>query len=144
MRLNSDLSDLAFRALFCLIFVGLGGEHIVDDALIQKLMPTWVPYKRLVSLGCGLWLLGWGTLVLLGWQLRWAAQALGAFLIAVTLTVHVPGVVARPLFVDAEAVWLWDILQRTNLVKNICLLGVCFHLMHHRLGKYSLARYLGK
>ena len=70
MRLNADWSDLAFRGLFCLIFVGLGGEHIVDDALIQKLMPAWVPYKRLVSLACGLWLFGWGTLVLLGWQLR--------------------------------------------------------------------------
>ena len=60
MRLNANWSDLAFRGLFCLIFVGLGGEHIVDDALIQKLMPAWVPYKRLVSLACGLWLFGWG------------------------------------------------------------------------------------
>ena len=60
-----------------------------------------------------------------------------------TLAVHVPGVVAQPVFATEEATWMWDILQRTNLVKNICLLGVCFHPLHHRLGKYSLARYLG-
>jgi hypothetical protein len=27
--------------------------------------------------------------------------------------------------------------------KNVCLLGGCFHFLHHRLGKYSLVRYLG-
>ena len=67
---------------------------------------------------------------------------MGALGAVVTLVVHVPGVLARPVFVESEALWLWDILQRTNLVKNICLLGVCFHFLHHRLGKYSLARYL--
>jgi hypothetical protein len=71
------------------------------------------------------------------------ATGLGAFAAVVTLAVHVPGGLARPVFVESEALWLWDILQRTNLVKNICLLGGCFHFLHHRLGKYSLARYLG-
>ena len=39
MRISSDLSDLLFPALFCLIFIGLGGEHMVADELIQQLMP---------------------------------------------------------------------------------------------------------
>lgn len=66
---------------------------------------------------------------------------MGALGAVVTLVVHVPGVLARPVFVESEALWLWDILQRTNLVKNISLL-VFFHFLHHRLGKDSLARYL--
>ncbi len=141
MKLDADLSDLLFRALFCLIFVGLGAEHIIDDALIQKLMPDWVPLKRGVSVLCGVWLFGWGGLILIGWQLRWTALALGFFLVVVTLGVHLPGVLASP-YLDADCAWMWDILQRTNLVKNVCLLGVCFHLLHHEVGRYSLAHYL--
>ena len=138
MQISSDLADLIFRIFFCLIFVGLGGEHIVSDALIQRLMPSWVMYPRAVSIACGFWLLGWGTLILLGWHIRWAAIALGAFLIIVTVLVHLPGVMNYPSNLPASSQWMWDILQRTNLVKNLCLLGVCFHLQHHKVGKYSL------
>ena len=46
------------------------------------------------------------------------ATGLGAFAAVVTLAVHVPGGLARPVFVESEALWLWDILQRTNLVKK--------------------------
>ncbi len=138
MKINADVADLMFRSLFCLIFVGLGGEHIVSDTLIQRLMPSWVMYPRAVSLLCGFWLLGWGTLIFLGWHIRWAAVALGSFLVVVTVVVHLPGVFHCPATIDPKNRWMWDILQRTNLVKNICLLGVCFHLLHHSVGKYSL------
>ncbi len=138
MKISPDSADLLFRCLFCLIFVGLGGEHIFSDTLILRLMPEWVPAPRLVSLACGIWLSVWGTFILVGWKLRWAAFALGAFLVVVTIAVHLPGVVSAPDSITAESRWLWDILQRTNLVKNLCLLGVCFHLLHHQLGKYSL------
>ena len=144
MRMNRDLADLLFRSLFCLIFVGLGSEHLMSDDLIQMLMPTWVPFKRLVSIGCGVWLVGWGGLILVGWGLRWAALALGAFLAIVTIGVHVPGVLSSPPEIHPDCVWMWTILQRTNLVKNLCLLGVCFHLLYHEVGKYSLEHYLRK
>ncbi len=133
-----------FRFLFCLIFVGLGGEHILDDTLIQRLMPEWVPYKRLVSFLCGLWLAGWGMLILIGWRVNWAAVALGAFLVTVTAAVHVPGLFIFPNSLPRDHYWMWDILQRTNLVKNLCLLGVCFHLLNHELGRYSLEHYLAQ
>ena len=139
---SKDLSEFLFRFLFCLIFVGLGGEHILDDALIQKLMPDWVPYKRTVSFICGVWLAGWGMLILVGWKVHWAGIALGAFLIIVTASVHVPGLFMFPDYLAPESYWMWDILQRTNLVKNLCLLGVCFHLLDHQLRKYSLEHYL--
>jgi len=142
MHVNRDQADILFRGLFCLIFIGLGGEHIVDDRLIQKLMPGWVPAPRLISILCGVWLMFGGVLILLGWQLRIAAFGLATFLVLVTLVVHLPGIFSVPASIPAELSWTWDILQRTNLVKNLCLLGVCFHLQHHEVGKYSLSYFL--
>jgi uncharacterized membrane protein YphA (DoxX/SURF4 family) len=82
------------------------------------------------------------VLILLGWRLRWAAVALGGFVLVVTGLVHAPALFQHPASVPADCVWLWDILQRTNFVKNLCLLGVCFHLLHHRTGCLSLDGYL--
>lgn len=140
--IDEDVSDLVFRLLFCLIFVGLGLEHIFSDTLIQHLMPTWMPMKRLVSFSCGLWLVSFGSLILLGWKLRIAACGLAAFLVVVTLSVHIPGVMFQSASISPENYWMWEILQRTNLVKNLCLLGVCFQLLHHKVGKYSLEKWL--
>ena len=142
IEIDSDVSDLVFRSLFCLIFVGLGAEHIFSDTLIQHLMPEWIPFKRAASLACGVWLVIWGSLIFLGWHLRAAAIGLAAFLVVVTAAVHLPGVVMHPAGLAPENYWMWEILQRTNLVKNICLLGVCFQLLHHKPGKYSLEAYL--
>lgn len=142
MRISEDAADLIFRLFFCLIFVGLGAEHMFSDELIQRLMPEWVPSPRIVSFLCGAWLFTWGSLIAIGWRVKWAAIALGAFVVAVTIAVHAPGVLTRPVNIPEEAAWMWDILQRTNLVKNICLLGVCFHLLHHEVGRYSVEKWL--
>lgn len=125
-----DWGELAFRVLFSSIFLGLGGEHLVDDTLIMHLMPGWVPAPRLVSVAAGLVLLTGGTMVLVGYRLRWAAALLGAFLVLVTAAVHFPAVVgALPApAVDNAGAWMWPVLQRSNLVKNLCLLGVCILL----------------
>ena len=141
IKFDRDLGEVVFRCLFCIIFLGLGAEHLFSDQLVQLLMPYWLPYKRAVSVACGLWLVGWGTLILLGWQLRRAAFALAAFLVIVTALVHLPGVFATPESIPTECAWLWTILQRSNLVKNLCLFGVCVHLLHHEPGKYSLQSY---
>ena len=143
MKVSKDLAEFIFRALFCLIFIGLGGEHLVSDELIQKLMPEWVPMKRTVSILCGLWLMLWGGLILIGYRLRLAAFCLGVFLVLVTCAVHIPGVIMEPKLAP-EYQWMWTVLQRSNLVKNLCLLGVCFHLFYHETGKYSLEAYLVK
>ncbi len=144
MKINQDLSDLLFRLLFCLIFIGLGLEHLFSDAMIQKLMPEWLPVKRAVSIACGLWLCGWGSLILIGWRVHLAAIALGVFLVVVTVAVHLPGILVEPEWLPADSAWMWTILQRSNLVKNLCLLGVCFHLQHHEVGKYSLEHRLNQ
>ena len=139
-----DLTELAFRGLFVLIFIGLGGEHVFHDQLIRLLMPDWVPYPRAASIAVGLWLLFWGGLVLLGWKIREAAIALGAFVIVVTIVVHLPAVFSYPPEIAPDDRWLRDILQRSNLVKNLCLLGVCFHLLYHQPGRYSLTAWLAR
>ena len=133
---RDDLAELAFRGLFCVVFLGLGGEHLFQDDLIRLLMPAWLPWPRAVSILVGLWLVCWGTLILLGYRLRLAAVALGAFV--VTATVHGPAMFAYPAELAVDSRWMWDIPQRSNFVKNLCLLGVCFHLLHHKTGCLSL------
>ena len=136
--LDPDVAELIFRVLFSSIFLGLGGEHIVSDQLIQRLMPPWVPAPRLFSILAGVVLLLGGTMVLVGWQLQAAAWILGVFLIIVTAIVHLPAVVRAPPPMPADAEWMWIVLQRSNMVKNLCLLGVCFLLANHTPGRYSL------
>lgn len=128
--------------MFSLIFVGLGFEHLFSDALIQNLMPEWIPFKRAVSIAAGGWLVVWGTLILVGWQVRYAAIALGSFVLLVTIVVHLPGVLSEPNSIDQQNKWLWIVLQRSNLAKNLCLIGVCLHFLHHQVGRYSLENWL--
>ena len=141
-RLNRDLADLLFRLLFCLIFIGLGGEHVFKDDLIQKLMPDWVPVPKAISLLCGFILLIGGGLIAIGYKLRFAALLLGSFLIVVTALVHGPALTSTPDFIAPESEWLWQILQRSNYVKNLCLLGVCLLLFNYQPGRWSLESWL--
>jgi uncharacterized membrane protein YphA (DoxX/SURF4 family) len=56
--------------------------------------------------------------------------------------VHVPGMLLVPETVATDSRWLWDVFQRTNFIKNVCLLGVCVHLLTHEPGRFSLPRYV--
>lgn len=136
--MSKDLCDLLFRILFSLIFLALGTEHILSDALLQRLMPAWMPSPELVSIVVGIVLSVGGICIVLGWRLRFAAVLLGCFVVVVTLAVHVPAVLIRPDFVSDSNLWMWDILQRSNLAKNVCLLGVCILLWHHQPGRWSV------
>lgn len=136
--LSRDANELLFRLLFSSIFLGLGAEHVFHDDLIQRLMPTWIPLPRLASIAAGLVLLTGGTMVLVGWRLRTAARILGTFVVIVTVVVHLPGIFGMPAGIDADDQWMWTILQRSNLVKNLCLLGVCIQLGQHTPGRYSV------
>lgn len=135
---RKDWIDFIFRALFSSIFIGLGGEHLVDDHLIMNLMPHWVPEPRLVSVFSGVVLLAGGTFIILGYELKKAALLLSGFLIAVTVSVHGPALFSIPPSIHTEDQWLWIILQRSNFVKNLCLLGVCFHLYYYEPRCFSL------
>lgn len=141
-RIDRDLSDLLFRLLFCLIFIGLGGEHLFKDELIQKLIPQWMPFPQAISIACGLILLLGGGLIAAGYKLRFAAILLGTFLIVVTATVHGPALASAPNFISEDSEWLWQILQRSNYAKNLCLLGVCLLLLQYKPGRWSLEAWL--
>lgn len=144
MRLDPDLREFVFRAFVSVIFVGLGLEHMFSDTLIQVLMPSWVPAQRLVSIVCGGVLLTGGLSLLLGYAVRQGAMLLGAFLVVVTISVHLPGLFQVPATIPADWAWLWVVFQRSNFVKNICLLGVCIHLVGHRPGRFSLEAWRAK
>jgi len=137
-NIGEDRADFIFRILFCSIFLGLGFEHIFSDELIQRLMPDWIIYDRLASIICGIALITGGLMILIGYRIHLAAALLGLLLIFITAFVHGPGVMHIPESIPENSKWLWDIYQRSNLVKNLCLLGVCFWLLEHEPGKYSL------
>jgi uncharacterized membrane protein YphA (DoxX/SURF4 family) len=143
-KVPKDARDLIFRVLFSSIFLGLGAEHLLDDRLIQHLMPSWVEAKTLASVASGTILLLGGFSILLGYRVAAGARLLGAFLVVVTLTVHLPGCFSTPPGIESEWSWLWTVFQRSNLVKNLCLFGVCVHLTTHETGSYSLEHYLKK
>jgi len=137
-RVDHDARDLIFRGLFSSIFLGLGCEHLLDDRLIQHFMPAWVGYPMLASRLSGVLLLIGGSSILTGYRMQLGARLLGAFLFVVTLAVHVPGVFRVPAGIPADAAWLWTVFQRSNLVKNLCLFGVCVHLTTQAPGRYSV------
>lgn len=137
-RISIDTRDLIFRGLFSSIFLGLGSEHLLDDRLIQHFMPAWVGYPMLASRVSGCVLLIGGVSILTGYRIQLGARLLGAFLFIVTLAVHLPGVFQVPAGIPADAAWLWTVFQRSNLVKNLCLFGVCVHLTTHAPGRFSI------
>ncbi|HEY3254199.1 MAG TPA: DoxX family protein [Polyangiaceae bacterium] len=137
-RVSNDTRDLIFRGLFSSIFLGLGSEHLLDDRLIQHFMPGWVGYPMLASRVSGLVLLIGGLSILTGYRMQLGARVLGAFLFVVTLSVHLPGVFRVPADIPADSAWLWTVFQRSNLVKNLCLFGVCVHLTTHAPGRFSI------
>lgn len=140
LRLKYDMTDVVFRVLFSLIFIGLGGEHIFSNQLIIKMMPDFLPNLlcQALSVLSGILLLGCGMMIALGYQVRMAATLLGIFLILVNLLIHGPALFYEPKDLTEHWSWLWQVYQRSNFVKNLCLFGVCLHLINHKLGRYSL------
>ncbi|MCB1192762.1 MAG: DoxX family protein [Leptospiraceae bacterium] len=135
-------TDLIFRTLFSLIFLGLGVEHLFSDTLIRSMMPDWMIYKRFLSIIAGLILLTGGTSILLGYKVKQGAWLLGLFLIVVTFLIHLPALFQFPPGMEEEYRWLWEVYQKSNLVKNLCLFGVCVHLTNHIIGPFSVEGFL--
>jgi len=138
IRIPYDVTDLIFRLLFSLIFLGLGAEHLFHDELIQEMMPDYMVYKRFLSVCAGCVLILGGLSVMFGFFHRTGAVLLGLFLITVTIMIHGQGIIATPESLPDQWHWLWNVYQRSNFTKNLCLLGVCFHLLNHNPGKYSI------
>ena len=67
------------RGLLALAFVGPGGVHLLE---------RWRERQMSASAAVALLELGAGLAVLLGWQVRWVALALAAFLVADAFAAH--------------------------------------------------------
>jgi len=111
---------------------------LFSDELLQHFMPAWVQFPTLASRLSGVVLLAGGLSILVGYRMRLGARVLGAFLIIVTFAVHVPGCFNVPAGIAPDYAWLWTVFQRSNLVKNVCLFGVCVHLTTQAPGRYSV------
>jgi len=135
---NKDITDILFRLLFSSIFIGMGMEHLLSDDLIQEMMPDWLPQKRMISLSSGFILLAGGATIVVGYKVHQGAGLLALFLITVTIFIHGPELFVKPIGLSADWLWLWEVYQRSNFVKNLCLVGVCIHLLNYSSGKYSL------
>lgn len=142
--IDKDKADFLFRFFFSIIFLGMGMEHLFSDELIRSMMPDYILFKRLVSILSGLLLITGGGMILVGFKIRYAAIGLGAFVTLVNIVVHAPALFHTPIGLANEWTWLWEVYQRSNFVKNICLLGVCLHLLHYEVGKFSLEYYRKK
>ncbi len=137
-RVDRDTRDLIFRALFSTIFLGLGSEHLLDHHLNRHFMPSWVGYPTIASRLSAVVLLLGGISILVGYRMQLGARLLGAFVLVVTVTVHLPGLFKIPPDIPPDATWLWTAFQRSNLVKNLCLFGVCVHLTTLAPGRFSI------
>lgn len=58
------------------------------------------------------------------------------------LLFRLPGTFQAPAFVAPDDMWLWDLYERSNFIKHVCLLGVRFHLLTHEPGSMTLPAYL--
>ena len=105
-------------------------------------MPDWFIYKRVLSILAGLVLVCGGLAVVTAFHLRYAAMMLAGFLVTVTTLIHLPELSGTPSGLTEDWVWLWQVFQRSNFVKNLCLLGVCIHLMTYQPGCFTLQKIL--
>jgi putative oxidoreductase len=74
--------------------------------------------------------LGGGLAIAAGWKARWAAVAIAAFIVPVTLVFHVPHVA------DPQA----GLAQTIESLKNLAMLGGMLVLAAFGPGRYSLDR----
>lgn len=137
-----QLADLVFRVCFSLIFILLGGEHLFRDALIQGMMPGWLPWKRAFSVATGLVILAGGGCTLLGLFTRVGATALLVFLVPVTLFVHFHQIGDYPENLPTTMHWLWNVYHQGSVLKNLALIGAAIHFAFDGAGPLSLDRML--
>lgn len=128
------MNRLIFRILFSLIFIVAGAGHLLSpDGIVRRLQAApgaflveALPPKLVVFASGGVLLIG-GLALLTGLLTRWAAVALAAVLIPITLTVQVGGgEMLGPLF------------------KNVALMGGLLHFATEGGGRFSLDTVMGR
>ena len=117
------------RILIALIFVISGyGKIVTFDGTVAQIAGKGMPLPELAAAGAiAVELIG-GTLLVLGWQARWAAAALFLFMIPTTLLFH--------------NFWAFDaaqqVAQRIHFMKNLTIMGGILYIMAFGAGAVSI------
>jgi uncharacterized membrane protein YphA (DoxX/SURF4 family) len=140
--MSHDYTDVIARAFFGFLFFSLGLDLLLSGDFHMDVLPWWIPTPGITIIGCGMLLILGGTLIILGVWLQIAAVVLGFFLAFSITGIYLPGFMDIPVGIRVEAEWLWFLLLKSNLMRDLSLLGACIYLFNHELGKFSLEVYL--
>lgn len=122
-KLLKQFGPLLGRALLSVIFIVAGYKKIFGFAGTAGYMASkGLPMPEVLLVLTIIIELGGGLMILLGWQVRWAATAIFLFLIPVTIIFH-------PLTVPD---------QFNAFMKNLAIMGGMLYIMVYGSGAYSL------
>jgi putative oxidoreductase len=124
-----DSFALIGRVLLALLFIPAGWGKLVGFAgTVGYIQSTGVPMAEVAAALAVAAELGLGLLLLVGWQTRWAALALGVFTFVITFIFH------NYWAVPAEQL----MAQRMNFFKNLAITGGLFAFAAFGAGAFSL------
>lgn len=142
--MNKNLTDIVGRLFFGLLFLFTGFDFLASGDYHLDLLPWWFPIPSFTIGIYGIIFMLGGLLFLAGIWLQIATVILGFMLAFNIAGIHIPGFIEVPVTIRAESEWLWMLLLKNNLIKDLSLLGACISYFNHQLGNYSLEEYLRK
>ncbi len=124
-----DTLALIGRALIAYLFIPAGWAKIAGfEGTVGYIASQGVPFPALCAAIAVAAELGLGILILVGWQTRWAALALGIFTLVITFIFHD--------YWTMEAAQ--QMAQKMNFDKNLVVVGALFLLSAFGAGRFSL------
>ena len=127
--LAARYAPLAGRLLLSVLFFQSGWHKIADFAGNARVMAAkGIPLPEVLLALTIVLVVGGGLMILFGWYARWAAAALFAWMIPVTLLYHD--------FWTAEPAQVFN--QTTHFMKNLAIMGALLHLLGMGPGPLSL------
>lgn len=129
-----QIIPLVGRVLFAAIFIVAAPRHFTAEA-VEHATSLGVPLARLAVPLSGVLALIGGLGVVLGYQTRWSALALVAFLVPVTLMMHGFWRIDDPIAMN---------VQRAHFFKNVALAGAALIIAYFGAGPLSLDARMGR
>lgn len=129
MNTLNEFGPLLGRVLIALIYLISGFQKITGfESTVGYIASKGLPLPQIAAIGAIIVELGGGTMLVLGWNARWAAVALCVFTAMAGLIFHnfwaVPAVEASN--------------QMTHFLKNVCILGGLVYVLVHGSGPLSI------
>ena len=128
-KLAARYAPLVGRLFIALLFFQSGWHKIADFAGTARSMAAkGIPLPEVLLAVTIVLVVGGALMIVLGWHARWAAAALLAWMIPVTLLYHA--------FWTAEPAQVFN--QTTHFMKNLAIMGALLHVMGMGPGPLSL------